>query len=206
MMKNRRKLPSKVAIHIVCGQLGQGKTVFSVFLLHNAYKKGKKILSNVHLNFPYKFMDMEMIYDKGKNDTKYFKDKVLFIDELHLLMESRRSSASVNVDFAQNILIQLGKLDCTFICTTQLLSQVDLRIRGFAKYIITCRKVAREGGLIASDLRILPFDILIDLEIATVYSERDIEIEYATFDPKPYFELYDTREIIQFDRAKFLKR
>lgn len=195
-----------MAIWGVFGGLGQGKTVTALHFLNFWNLQGKPILSNVHLGIPYQYMDMELIYEKGKNDTEYFKNKVLFIDEMHLLMESRRSGASVNVDFSQNILIQLGKLDCTFIYTSQLLSQVDLRIREMTKYFIFCSKVSKDGQMIDSDLRVLPFDILIDLDIIIQHSDTNIERQKATLDPKHLFNLYDTREIIQFDRDKFLKK
>lgn len=212
------------------GQLGDGKDTTANYFLRLKAEKGRQIVSHCELSFPYIYLPIDEIFNKAINDTLFFQDKILYISEFHLIMESRRSSASVNVDFSQQILIQLGKIDCDLFYTSQLLSQMDLRIKEMQKYFFFCKKVFRLDGLeqfteidgkkvqiyslVDFDQRIvrhplthelIPFDI--DLQIVT--QGREMETTSAILPWEILVTLFDrfkTREIIKFDRNKYLKK
>lgn len=203
------------------GSLGDGKDTTCNYFLKLRANKGQKIVTHVKLNFPHIYLPIDEIFNKCTTDTLFFRDKILYISEFHLIVESRRSSSSVNVDFSEQILIQLGKIDCDLFYTSQLLSQIDLRIKEMQKYFFFCKKIFRLDGittdiypLIDFDKRIvkhpitgelIPFDI--DLQIAI--QQRELEIETAILPWEilvTLFERFDTREIIKFDRNKYLKK
>lgn len=213
------------------GMLGDGKDTTANYFIRLQQERGRKIVTHCKLNFPHIYLPIDEIFDKATSDTNFFKDKILYISEFHLIMESRRSTSSVNVDFSQQILIQLGKIDCDLFYTSQLLSQIDLRIKQMQKYFFFCKKefrltddlyefitlpdgkVTQIYDLIDFDKRIvvhpitgklIPFDI--DLIVAT--QKREIEIEKAMLPWETIVTLFDrfeTREIIKFDRKKYLK-
>lgn len=212
------------------GQLGDGKDTTANYFLKLKTEKGRKVVSHCQLSFPYIYMPIDQIFDKCTKDTLFFQDKILYISEFHLIMESRRSSSSVNVDFSEQILIQLGKIDCDLFYTSQIPSQIDLRIKEMQKYFFFCKKVFREHGLyemvekdgkrvsihslVDWDRRIvkhpitgklIPFDI--DLQI--LIQSREIETQTAILPweiLETLFSRFETREIIKFDRAKYLKK
>lgn len=203
------------------GSLGSGKDTTLNYFLKIKAQKGKKIVSHVKLNIPYTYLSIDDIFNTAITNTEYFQDKILYISEFHLIMDSRRSSASVNVDFSQMLLIQLSKLDCDLMYSCQLLSSVDLRIKEMQKYFIFCNKKFRLNGLtqeiydlIDWDRRIvkhpitqelIPFDI--HLEIVEQDGEKlknsSAVLPWETI--QTLFGNFYTREIIKFDRKKYLK-
>lgn len=203
------------------GQLGQGKTTVANYFMKIQFQKGRKIVSHAKLNFPYIYMPIDEIFDKALNETEFFRDKLLFMDEFHLIMESRRSSASVNVDFSQSILVQLGKLDCDLYYTSQLLSQMDLRIKEMQTYFFFCKKQFRVGLYLSEILEKIDFDrrivmdqngklVPFDIELKYLIQRSDLDMESGSA-ILPWeiiqnlFGNFDTREIIKFDRKKYLK-
>lgn len=208
-----------MAIHGFFGSLGSGKDTLANYFLSFKVNKGVQVISHCHLNFPYIYMPIDDIFQKAITDTKFFQDKILYISEFHLIMESRRSTAAVNVEFSQNILIQLGKLDCDFYYTCQLLSQMDLRIKEMEKYFYFPHKKFRLSQIptelvnrIDFDKRIvkhpitnefIPFDLIIE------FLEVDGEKSKMTKHVLPWeilitlFDRFDTREIVQFNREKY---
>lgn len=204
-----------MAITGILGVLGSGKGVIANYLIKEKIKKGRTVITHTKVNYAHVYMAIDEIFRNATTRTEVFKDKVLFIDEFHLIMESRRSSAGVNVDFAQQILIQLGKLDCDFIYTTQLLSQVDLRIREMTNYFYFVEKVIRPTDRpFDRDKRILRFldnNELVPFDIDVIYVERQGQVLYDTSFTftwqllQTIFKDYDTREIVKFDRDKYLR-
>lgn len=210
-----------MAIHGFFGTLGDGKTTLANYFMKELSDKGKKIISHAKLNIPYTHMDIEEIFDKAINDTLFFSNKILFMDEFHLIMESRRSSASVNVDFSQSILIQLGKIDCDLFYTAQLLSQMDLRIKQMQKYFYFCTKRFRlhdiESYLLEQidfDRRIvknpitnesIPIDIKVIMLVQNVTGFKKQSFIMPWEELVKIFPKFNTREIVKFDRKKYLK-
>lgn len=210
-----------MAIHGFFGSLGSGKDTLANYFLSFKVKKGIQVISHCHLNYPYIYLSIDDIFNKAITDTKFFQDKILYISEFHLIMESRRSTAAVNVDFSQNILIQLGKLDCDFYYTCQLLSQMDLRIKEMQKYFYFPHKKFRLSDIptelinqIDFDKRIvrhpitnelIPFDLVIDYLMQdgeNITSSKHI-LSWETL--LTLFDRFDTREIVQFNREKYKK-
>jgi hypothetical protein len=204
-----------MAIHGFFGSLGSGKDITCQHILQSKLKR-KQLVTHCKVSYPHILMTLEQIFDKAISDTNFFQNKMLYLSEFHLIVESRRSTAGVNVDFSQTILIQLSKLDCDLFFTSQLLSQIDLRIKEMQKYFYFCRKVIRPTmARFDPDARIL-MDLdtgeLIKFDIEVDYLVRDGEhIDFTSFILpwnvlKTYFKIYDTREIVKFNRNKYLRR
>lgn len=217
------------------GTLGSGKDLLANYFFKIKLQKynPKKIVTHVELKLPHTYMPLDDIFSNAINNTDLFKRTILYMSEFHLIMDARRSSASVNVDFSQQILIQLGKLDCDLFYSCQTIDQMDKRIKENQKYYFFCHKnfrldenelsktiefngeTKRIFDLIDWDDRIVinpitkepvPFDITFD------YVEFDGEnTETSSGNILPWeiiqtiFNNYNTREIIKFDRKKYLK-
>lgn len=206
----------------VFGSLGEGKDLLLNFFLRREAEKGRKIITHVKLNLPHEYLAIEEIFEKGISDTMFFKDSILYLSEFHLIMDSRRSTAGVNVDFSQSILIQLGKIDCDLWYSAQLLSQIDLRIKEMQKYFYFVTKTFRpleqpipKGYSIDLDRRIvrhpvtkkpLPFDLDIDVLVrkGELFNSNSAVLPWEIL--CQLFDNYDTREIIKFDRKRYLKK
>lgn len=202
------------------GSLGSGKDTTVMYFLKLKLQKGKKIVSHTKLHIPYIYMSIDDIFNTAINNTEFFQDKVLYISEFHLIMDARRSNASVNVDFSQMLLIQLSKLDCDLMYSCQLLSQVDLRIKEMQKYFFFCKKIFRLNQLtqevydkIDFDRRIvklpngdlLPFDIELDILEQDGESVKSSSAILSWEILLTLFGDFETKEIIKFDRKKYLK-
>lgn len=215
-----------MAIYGFFGSLGSGKTLLANYYLREKIKQGKKIISHAFLKIPYMHLSIDDIFEKAITETYIFKNKVLFMDEFHLLMESRRSTAGVNVDFSQSILIQLGKLDCDLFYTAQLLSQMDLRIKEMQKYFFFCSKQFRpsevddltfeeisriniDDRIPLHPVKLVPLKCDIYILVMERISQNDFSTGQAVFpweEMEKIFNDYDTREIIKFDRKKYLRK
>lgn len=214
------------------GSLGSGKDTLANYFLKIKLQKPnpKKIVSHVYLKHPHELLSIDEIFDKAINNTEYFRRKIIYISEFHLIMDSRRSTASVNVDFSQMLLIQLNKLDADLFFSCQTLDQLDKRIKENQKYFFFTHKVFRLEGLdqevfYNGETRIL-YDIIdwddriVRNPINNELIPFDLDIDYVVLDGErtdtgsailPWevlltiFENFDTREIIKFDRKKYLK-
>jgi hypothetical protein len=111
-------------IVLYTGRRGAGKTLTMVKDAYKYKEKGYKIYSNIELNFS-EFMENEDIINIQKTDIE---DAVLVIDEIQLLLDSRRSSRKGNLDFSYFIQ-QIRKRRIIILCTTQFSGTVDLRLR-----------------------------------------------------------------------------
>lgn len=214
------------------GSLGSGKDLTANYFIKIKLQKPnpKKIITHVYLKHPHTLLPLDDIFNLATTNTEYFARKILYLSEFHLIMDSRRSSASVNVDFSQMVLIQLSKLDCDLFYTSQDLDQMDKRVKQNEKYFFFCHKMFRLDGL---DLIVdyqgqkkMLYDIIdwderiVKNPITQELIPFDIELEYVTIDGNrtetgesilPWetivtiFENFNTREIIKFDRKKYLK-
>lgn len=195
------------------GSLGSTKTIGGVHYCHSERLRGKKIISNIKLNFPYEKIDLEGLFKIAFSENvhlkkEFFGNSVLFLDEIHNIVDARKSTSNLNTYFTQFV-TQIGKLDCTLIFTSQIFtSQIDLRIRELCNVIGTCFKLDKETGqiLIFTD-RIAKKPILACIYFEVVMFGLDNPNNpkaIYTYDPEPYFNMYDTREIVLLDREKFI--
>lgn len=205
------------------GSLGSGKDTLANYFLKIKLQKSnpKPIITHVYLKHPHILKSIDEIFNLATSDTEFFYRKILYISEFHLIMDSRRSSASVNVDFSQQLLIQLNKLDCDFFYTCQTIDAIDKRIKENQKYFFWCHKVFRLDNITQEDYDNIDWDDRIPVHPKTQLPiPWDMDIDYIEIDGErsitnsailPWevmvtiFDNFHTREIIKFDRKKYLK-
>lgn len=99
--------------------------------------QGRKVYSNIWLRGAEK-ISTEAIPYIVKANTAQFKDTIFFVDEIHTIVDARRSSA--NVDFT-GFITQLGKLNCDLYYTAQIVdSQIDRRLRELGDLFLFCTR------------------------------------------------------------------
>lgn len=192
----------------ILGNLSSGKTLLAIKLIYDELKKNpnKKIFSNIKLNFKYEHIDFESLVSNIINNSSMFFNSIVLADELHLLAESRRSSSDLNLTITKFI-TQLGKLNCIMIYTSQIFSQVDVRLRELTDILVFCERVSENLEPLFLKSRIVKEKIYIRCELLI---KRYGGIKYTSvkfvFNPQEYYGLYDTREVVMLDRDKFLKK
>lgn len=192
----------------IFGNLSSGKTVFAVSLCYSELKT-KTVISNIKLGFKYKYLDLDQIFDAAVNNSLIFENSILFADEVHNLVDARRSNSDLNQKFTQFI-TQIGKLNCDFVFTSQVFSsQIDVRIRELCDILCFCERGAIINGsfqslTLARRILDIPVTIKIIMLIKTMGGAK-IQQKMCYFDPQPFYKLYDTREIVLLDRSKYLK-
>lgn len=164
------------------GNIGSGKTLSMVKRAYEQYKRGKKIYANFKLNFPYEPLTMDKLMDM-KNDNTDLKDSCVLIDEAHIYLDSRRSASKVNVVLSYFVL-QSRKKSCDIYFTTQFIGQVDKRLRDPAHIYVLCKT------------RQINSTTHITLNILELRKVEGNETKLKAFVSNPYFELYDTNEIV----------
>jgi len=171
-------------IILYSGRRGCGKTLTMIKDALRYQENGWPIYSNIALEIPHTLLTTEEIINIGKSDLK---DCVLLIDEIQVLVDSRRSARSGNLDFSYFIQ-QIRKRNITILCTTQFSGTVDLRLRQHVDIIARPR----------FDKKLLVCAVMyIDATVESMtdlYSEpMSIEIVY---DARDVFRFYDTKNII----------
>lgn len=195
-----------MAIGGIFGNLSSGKTLFGAKICHDSYKSGVEVISNIKLFFPYERLSLDEMIDRTRKNPEHFKDKLLFVDEIHLIIDARRSSSDLNFKFTQ-FAVWLGKLNADLVFTSQLFtSQVDLRVRELCDFLFFCDRVDLNRNSIVGK-RTVDQDILIKvIMVRKKYGGALLTKKVGYFDPKPYFNLYDTHELVLFDRDSYLKK
>ena len=195
------------------GKLSGGKTVTGIFLLNEVgIKQGKKIISNIRLkDIDYTFIEndyfIRFIKQNIKNQKalmKLFFNSFLLLDEIRGLISARKSTSNLN-ELLTSFFMMLGKLDCDLYYTYQVLeSMVDKQLRLVTDYILKTYRITKDGKLYSGP-RIAKQDILIRVEVYIYENEIEQFIGSFVYDPKPYFNRYNTREITLVDRDKYTR-
>lgn len=115
--------------HIVgiLGDLGDGKSITGVAIvsmmrtLSMITNNPLKVASNIPLKYSHKFIQY---YDELDN----LSDTLIFIDEIHLIADSRQSHGASNF-FTSGVTMKVRKTNSQMIWTSQESSQVEKRVR-----------------------------------------------------------------------------
>lgn len=171
-------------ITMYIGGMGSGKSLSMVRQAYHYYKQGYTILSNMKLNFPHTVINSEMIRKFASNRENLY-NTVILIDEIHIFIDSRRSSSSKNL-MASYFITQTRKQKVKLLGTSQHRHQLDRRLRDNVSIYIDCEKI--ELPMMYKDGN--PTLLVIN------HVNTPKRYEKMTFIGNPYFKLYDTEEII----------
>lgn len=184
-------------IHVIAGYMGAGKSLFAVRWLYRHRKRYRVILTNSPLQFyPAEYsvnFQRDLEYWTKKEEGKI----AVFLDEAHLVLDSRRSSSRNNVTWT-HLLTLLRKLDIDLILTTQSLMQVDIRLRSLLR---TAWVAEGKQLLETQDGSIAPFYVYNQYAVRMQpLSGKYIFIPLNTVfvseaEARQYYDLYDTNWI-----------
>lgn len=188
-------------IHLVLGKQGSGKTLLLVKLAWDLYKKGNiNIHSNICFKFPFNPLDYHKIVGCE------LPQSTIFIDEIHQLLPSRRAMRAVNVAICDGFLSMARKQEVDIWATTQSLRKPDIRFVEECDMIYQCVKYAFINNRwikVMANIKI-PKEIPILIEVTREDTETH-DIRKVRFIGNPYYELYDTRQIIKIENMPSLK-
>ena len=175
----------ETGIIAIVGDVGTGKTLFSTILgFLNYLLFERDVLSNYVVKYPYKNLNIEdIIKFKPK-----LQNKVILIDEMPVIMDSRRSQKKSNLILSY-FFNQTRKRGVLLYYTSQGWKLVDIRLRNRTNYLVVCTNPYKLGKSSNPDLFIV--------EIYKVIG-GEIEQQIITFSyyGKPFYNLYDTYEVI----------
>lgn len=185
-----------MAITMICGKQGSGKTLLCAVLLKAEAAKGKKIYTNIHLNFPgWEALDIDDVINCR------LRDCIVYIDEAHQLLGRRRSMTSGNIIIVDNFVSMASKAGVELWLSTQFPRKVDQRVSELElDYGILCTKYIYENGVWtettkdAAELGITT-PCLIVATIQQMYDNKIIQLPpiYANY----YYNIYNRYEIVQ---------
>lgn len=195
------------------GNMSSGKTLLAV---KNAYedsiKMNKRVISNIKLNFDHIKLDTEELIIKSKSDPYFFNNSILLVDEIHNIIDARRSSSLLNTEFTL-FLTQIGKLEVNPILYTSQIyeSQIDLRMRAFTDREVFCERFEIRNNRVIPvmhDTRITNNPIMIKMIIRdNKMAGEKVLIRRGNYIPKQEdYDRYDTFELVMIDRQKFMRR
>jgi len=167
------------------GRRGAGKTLTMVKDGLRFKLNDWNIYSNIKVEFEHTLLSSEEIINIKKSDIQ---NCVLMIDEIQILLDSRRGMKKSNIDFSAFIQ-QIRKRNIIILCTTQYSNNVDLRFRQHVDIIARPRYLKRYNVV-----EVVYMDITTEDEYDTAYNIDSMTIVY---NPSNIFGLYNTNTIIK---------
>jgi len=174
------RLSNNYPIVAIIGDRGAGKTLTMRALAENYKKEGL----NIYANFTMSDIDYTRIeFDDIVDFPEYLENGVIFLDEGHIGMDAY-NFFSRKVKDSTKFMTQTRKRKLTIYFSTQIFSQVARRLRLLTNYIMECRETDTAGLIYISI-----FD-----RMKVVHNDGFIRELYL--DGRPFFDKYDTDEII----------
>lgn len=168
------------------GDMGSGKTCFATAILKMSHDLGRPVGANYKLNFDYSLMSFEEI----QGFPARFHDMDFVADELGTGADSYdfMSEQAKNIG---KLVTQIRKRKCRVYYTVQRFNFIARRLRQMTDGFIMFKDLDADLDHLAKDFVCAG---LFELEFldADLNRTRPNEI----FDGKPYWNLYDTNEII----------
>lgn len=188
-----------MAITIIEGIVGAGKSVALTHHGYQAYCKGRTVYANYWLSFPHKRLKLkEMVTELPR-----LRDVTILFDEAQNQVSSRQFMSKNNIMFSKFVK-QTRKAGVDLYIATQQAIGIDIDIRRNLHVLETCfpyRLVMRDG---VKTLRKATLDEIearhVDRIVIkkTLYwaeeSGKEAPVEWSVFNPSKYFKMYNTRE------------
>ena len=173
------------------GRRGAGKTLTMVKDALKYKKQGWKIYSNIELGFSHEYISETDILKIDEDSD--INNSVLVIDEIQLLLDSRRSTAGTNLNFSYFVQ-QIRKRNMILLCTAQFGGTVDLRLRQHTDILAKPRY--------NKEFKVCEVSY-IDLTAIDEYNIFDKpKTITVTFNCEPLFDNYNTNQIISSSLKK----
>lgn len=209
-----------MAIYLVSGKLGSGKTLASVGRIRDALRSGRKVATNLDLRLdamlPGRMRDTRCLRlpDKptvddldalgcGNDDMDESKNGIIVLDELASWLNSRTFNDKARMPVIDWLLHSRKKgWDVFFIC--QHIEQIDKQIRtALVEYLVVCRRLDRlkipvVGKLIRSFTSGYLTGNMPKVHVATVRYGTDhnaIVADRWVYQAKDLYGSYDTRQV-----------
>jgi hypothetical protein len=177
--------------YIAIGRQGSGKTLFITKHLVDNLNTNRKIYSNYTLYEGIEYQRITFDNKKDKNsidilkaleeDSNYFNNSIMLIDEIHLYFDSRDFMRK-NIRIIQTFFSQLRKRNILLLATTQYILHLDVRIRRQALGVFEMSHI--KDTIFKADF----------YEIDGYYTNF---IRSDLFDLGEYYKYYDTNELIE---------
>ncbi|HEU4329450.1 MAG TPA: hypothetical protein VFS21_40305 [Roseiflexaceae bacterium] len=116
---------------VASGRFRHGKTATVTRMAYRLYRQGWPVYANYDVRFAQRLTKLEEVYE--------CRDCVLLLDELMVLVDSRKSASAQQVEFTQ-IGAFFGKRGVIILGTVSHLSFVDVRIRTYMSLYLQCQK------------------------------------------------------------------
>jgi hypothetical protein len=167
------------------GGLGDGKSVLLAKYLYDEHMVNKrKIMCNMTLyKIPYDKVDVLRLLE----DNTDLNNICVGIDELTVFVDCRMSSSRANRFFSY-LVLQSRKRNVDIYYTTQSLQMIDFRVVNHTPITVLCEKMYKNDNKEVKDYR--------HYTIIDMRNIRHPNIKHFILYIKPYYELYNTDEII----------
>lgn len=157
------------------------------------FNKGYKVVSNVHLNnMKYEPLD----YNKVVNCE--YKDAVIFIDEVQLVLPSRGAMRKTSIKICDGFLSMCRKQNLELFVTSQAEFKVDIRLRTEADMCYQLTRCALVNGSVQEVHHNYMFDKeqIIVIKIVAIDNHDGREAEFM-MNANPFFNMYDSKQVVR---------
>ena len=172
------------------GTVGSGKTITMTKYAYFYYLLGYNIYANYWLSFEHTPVTKEFLVRIVEENIDLGDNNVFILDEIDMYVDSRKSMKSDNIMITY-LIKQVRKKDIKILYSSQYEHSVDRRLRDLTAKEFLCRSrflpIKYEGET---------FDLL--MVYNDIYSQQH-HIGNKRFCANPYFEMYDTRQLITPD-------
>ena len=169
------------------GGLGAGKTILLVKYLIGDFYKGYTIFSNFKLdNIEYNKLNVEAMLENEQREVN-LTNATLGIDELTVFADCRISASKMN-RWISYMVLQSRKRSVDLYYTTQNFSMIDKRVLNHTHIQVIAQSLYDNEGNIIPHFK--KYSVIDMRDISNIHIERFI------LDIRPYYDFYDTDEII----------
>lgn len=171
------------------GGLGDGKTIMMVRYLNKDFNNGHDIYANFELKNGLKYnpIDLKELLSY-KDKSLEFTNATLGIDEITVFVDCRTSSSKSNRIFSYFVL-QSRKRSVNIYYTTQDLTMLEKRLLPHTHIIILCESIFDKNGDMIKDWK--------NYSVIDYRNRRRPTINSFDMNIKPYYDFYDTDEVIE---------
>jgi len=188
-----------MAITIIQGIVGSGKSTDLTWHGYKAYLKGNPVYANFWLSFPHKRLNLKDLV----HELPRLRDATILFDEAQNQVSSRAFMSGSNIMFSKFVK-QTRKAGIDLYIATQQAVGIDIDIRRNLHVLETCfpyRLVMRDGVRTLRKATLEEIEgrkidrIVIKKELYWAEEDgKEIPIEWSVLNPTRYFKMFNTRE------------